>query len=421
MSVPYDSRELRRAFRINIADLALYWGGDAFISTAIVLPLFVSQLTDSTIAIGLVATLYNVGIVVPQLLAAGFIRNLRRKKGFAVASYGVQRLAYLLLAIATLALGDSPGDLLVAFFVLFLVSCAGVGAGIPAHQDVIAKIVPADARGRLRGTGIFLASVIGIGAGLAARRIIEVLPFPDGFAVCFLLAGLFGVASLVTITFNREPAGAVASGGPSFAGYLRELPGILTADGNFRRFLYSRITFSLSTLAVSFLPVFALDRFALAPQELGTMTAALMAGQMISVLALGFISDRRGHKVVLEIGAAALACALALAVAAPVPAAMYAAFVLVGCSNAALNISTVYIVMEFASPAQRSTYIALSSTLIAPPTIIAPLLGGWLAGVIGYPALFLVALVPTVAGLAYLRLAVREPREFPIRMETERR
>jgi MFS family permease len=404
------AQDLRRTFRINIGDLALYWGGDAFASAAIVLPLFVSRLTDSTLAVGLIATLYGLGLVIPQIAVAGYVRNLRRKKWFAIACYAVQRLSFFLLALATLTLGDSPALLLPVFFVLYLIGCAGVGAGIPAHQDVIAKIVPVEARGRLRGTGIFIASLIGVGAGLLARSILEALPFDRGFALCFFLAALLGTASLGLISFNREPAAKVTGGSPSFLGYLRELPGILAADANFRRFLYSRILFSFSGLAVTFLPVFALVRFGLETREMGTMTAAMMAGQLLAVLALGFVSDRRGHKVVLEVGSAALVLALALALAATSPLLILVTFALAGCSNAAVQVSTMYIAMEFAPPAQRPTYIALGSTIVAPTTIVAPLLGGWLAGTVGYPTLFLVALAPTLAGLAYLRLAVHEPR-----------
>ena len=414
LSLQTDGQDLRRTFRINIADLALFWGGDAFASAAIVLPAFVSQLTDSTLAVGLVATLYNLGIVVPQIVSAAYVRGMRRKKWFAIAGYGVQRLSLFALALAAMLFGDSPSILLPAFFAIFLVGCVGVGIGIPAHQDVIAKIVPVTARGRLRGIGIFLASLIGIGSGLAARSILEGRPFPDGFVICFLLAGLLGTCSLAVVSFNREPAGEVARGGPSFVDYLRELPGIVAADRNFRRFLYSRLLVSLSALALSFLPVFALGQFRLATHEMGSMTAALMAGQTVAVLALGFVSDRVGHKIVLEVGAAATALALALAATASSPDVMLVAFALLGCSNAALQISAIYITMEFAPPSQRSTYIALASTIVAPTTILAPLIGGWLAGAAGYPTLFLVALVPTVAGLAYLRLAVREPREQAI-------
>ena len=68
------------------------------------------------------------------------------------------------------------------------------------------------------------------------------------------------------------------------------------------------------------------------------------------------------------------------------------------------------IVLEFAPDAERPIDIAIASTIIAPVSIAAPLLGGVLASAVGYRALFLVAFVPALFGWAILQFWVREPR-----------
>lgn len=409
-------RNWRYTFWVNFFDLALYWGGDSFASVAIVLPLFVSRLTDFPPIVGLVTALYWIGFVVPQLITAGYVRRKRLKKPFAVWSFAVQRLSLFLIAGAALALGDSrPDALLVAFLLFYTLGCLGTGAGVPAQQDVIAKVVPVESRGRLRGWGMFAASLIGVGGGFLARHIIATLPFPSNFALCFAIAGLLGTVSLAFVAANREPAAVVVAGSPSLRGYLRRLPGVLAADANFRRFIYSRVVFSLAGMAVPFLPIYVLARFELPDHELGALTTVLMAGQTVAVLLLGFVGDRFGHKLVLQVGGASLGAGLGLALLAQVPEAGVAAFALVGCSNAALQIAGVYIVLEFAPPEDRPTYIALSSTLTAPTTVVAPLLGGWVAALLGYPLLLGLSLVPTVIGFLALTLTVREPRHAPAR------
>ena len=180
----------RRTFWINFADLSLYWGGDAFASLSTVLPLFVSRLSDSTVLVGLVPALYWIGFIGPQVLAAGYVRKLPRKKPFAIAAFGVQRASMFALAAVTFALGGGqPKALLVAFLVLYTIGCIGIGAGIPPYQDMIAKVVPVEKRGRLRGWGVFAASALGVAAGFVARQVIEGQPFPRGFAICFAIAG----------------------------------------------------------------------------------------------------------------------------------------------------------------------------------------------------------------------------------------
>jgi hypothetical protein len=67
--------------------------------------------------------------------------------------------------------------------------------------------------------------------------------------------------------------------------------------------------------------------------------------------------------------------------------------------------------MEFAPPSQRPVYIGLAGTLRAPVAGLAPLLGGWVAGAFGYPALFAVTMVPVALSVILTRMAVVEPRQ----------
>ena len=49
-------------------------------------------------------------------------------------------------------------------------------------------------------------------------------------------------------------------------------------------------------------------------------------------------------------------------------------------------VSSLNIILEFCDPADRPTYIGLTNTLLAPSIVMVPLIGAWLATVIGYPA-----------------------------------
>jgi MFS family permease len=275
---------------------------------------------------------------------------------------------------------------------------------------MIAKVVPVEKRGRLRGWGVFAASLLGVGAGFVARQVIEAQPFPRGFAICFAIAASLGSISLLFAGSNREPDSEPADNVPTARDYLARLPAILRSDTNFSRFIWSRVVFGLAQMGVPFLPVFALAHFSLPDQEVGTLTAALMAGQMVAVLSMGFAADRYGHKLILQFGSLALVGAFGLGLAAQSPLAMLAAFALAGCSNGAQQVSVTYIVMEMAPDAERPAYIALSSTLVAPAIVLGPLFGGWLVGTVGYGALFGLVVTLGTAALLVLTLAVREPR-----------
>jgi MFS family permease len=68
------------------------------------------------------------------------------------------------------------------------------------------------------------------------------------------------------------------------------------------------------------------------------------------------------------------------------------------------------IALEFCPESLRPTYIGLNNTVRGIAYGVAPLIGGWLAGWVGYQALFGISVAIGAAGLAMLRWSVREPR-----------
>ncbi|MBC7317276.1 MAG: hypothetical protein H5T70_12705, partial [Chloroflexi bacterium] len=67
--------------------------------------------------------------------------------------------------------------------------------------------------------------------------------------------------------------------------------------------------------------------------------------------------------------------------------------------------------LDFGTPEELPTLVALSNTILALPILISPLLGGWLVDGVGYSALFGVAAALSAAGWAVMHWAVRDPRQ----------
>jgi predicted MFS family arabinose efflux permease len=68
------------------------------------------------------------------------------------------------------------------------------------------------------------------------------------------------------------------------------------------------------------------------------------------------------------------------------------------------------ITVEFGTEETRPTYIGLSNTLVAPFTILAPLLGGWLTDAFSFQATFMTSAVIGLGVTILLMLLVRNPR-----------
>jgi len=92
------------------------------------------------------------------------------------------------------------------------------------------------------------------------------------------------------------------------------------------------------------------------------------------------LADRYGHKLSLELATLASFLAFALAWLAPSPAWYYAVFALLGSTAGGIMVLGILIVMEFCEPGRRPTYVGLANTGVGLVSMVAPLLGAWLAG-----------------------------------------
>lgn len=136
----------------------------------------------------------------------------------------------------------------------------------------------------------------------------------------------------------------------------------------------------------------------------------MLVGQSLATLFFGFLADRKGHKLCLELSAIVNVLSFGLSAVATGPIWFYLIFFMRGVTFAANIISSMSIVMEFSKAEDRPTYIGLANTIPGLASSIAPLFGGWLASVYGYYWLFLLSTFIGLAGFVVLRWAVSEPR-----------
>jgi MFS family permease len=409
-------REVERNFRwnfsANLLDISFIMLGLSLISRETVIPLLVSKLTPSTVAIGLVPAIYSLGIYLPQLIGAGVAEGMPRKKPF-VALIGAvgERLPYLLAGVAVLLLAErAPVAALAALVVFFGLSGAGAGFAMPAWFDMIAKVIPLHRRGLFTGLGHGLGALMGVAGAAVIALVLERWPYPQNFALLFGLAFSAMVISWVGLVLNREPANPSVRPRTPLTSYMRRLPGILRADSNFARYIGTMTVVRGGTMAGSFFLVYGVERFQLGGAEVGLLTGVLIGCQAIFNPLWGMLGDRRGHKLVLVGGALALALAALTVWLAPAWPWLVAGFTLLGAFLAADSASLLNIILEFCADEDRPTYIGLSNTLLAPSIALAPLLGGWLAAWLGYRPMFALAALLAGIGAALLMAAVHEPR-----------
>lgn len=406
--------EVERNYRwnlgVNLLDGATFWFAMSFISSSTIIPLFVSKLTTSPLPIGLVAVIAQSGWFLPQILTANIIERLPRKKPVVInVGFFLERLPIWLLVIAALIAGRSPALALGIFFLGYAWRALGGGVVATAWQDLIARCFPVQRRGRFLGTANFLGAAMGAAGAGVSTWILKSLAFPTNFVLIFSVAGAAAIASWFFLSLTREPVQPVTTPRQSQCQFLAQLPGILRRDPNFRRFLVARSILALGNMGLGFVTVAGVQRWHLPDSTVGLYTAAYWLGQTVGHLGLGFLADRFGNKLSLELGAGTSVLAFALAWLGPSAEWILVAFVLLGITYGALIGSGILVILEFSEPQRRPTYAGMTNTVTGVASIIAPLLGALLAG-IGYDWVFAFSSFISLAALIAMHWWVREPR-----------
>jgi hypothetical protein len=112
-------------------------------------------------------------------------------------------------------------------------------------------------------------------------------------------------------------------------------------------------------------------------------------------------------------GVAATLAGSLVALGAPTLAFFGVVFVMLGAQVAAMNVSALNVMLEFAPGLEEQpTYIGLGTTLMAPLAFGAPLAAGLLADGLGFVSVFAASAAAAAIGLALLLTRVRDPRRI---------
>ena len=405
-------RNYKYNFIVNFFDGAFFWFGSSFIAYRTILPVYISNFTDSAFIIALLSVILTTGWLLPQLFTANWTQRLPLKK-FAPVNIGfwTERLPVILLVpsawFATISME------LAMVFSIICIAWHILGAGVIAvgWQDMIAKLFPVNRRGKFFGITNFGGTATGILGATLVAWLLDTYEFPFSYMWSFLFGAICILISWVFIAMTKEPKIEPKTMPISNRDYWKQLPAIIKSDPNFRRYLVTQVFTGAGNMAIGFLAVYAVQRWSLPDSQAGGFTIAMLIGQSVGNLLLGWLSDRKGHKLSIEICVLLTALAAGIAALAPQGNWFYIVFFLIGISVAGLMLSGISIVFEFCESDIRPTYIGINNTFRGIVAIAMPLIGGWLAKTQGYPIMFGTTFAISLIGLFLLHFWVQEPRK----------
>jgi MFS family permease len=406
----YIRKHLKFNFMIGMVDGGLYGLGIGFGSFIAVLPLFVSQMTHSALLIGLIPAIHGASWQLPQLLTAGWVSRAKRLKPLMLAATIHERVPYLgLAAVAFFLARLQPSIALTITFLLII--WQGLGAGFAANpwQSMVTKVMPPEMHGTFFGTqsAAFngLAGLTAVAAGIMLER----LPSPLDFTLCFLFTLVFFGLSYFVLAQTREletPRPDTEEHPAAFWGHSWN---ILKRDRNFNAFLAVRSISQFAAMGISFYIVYAVKEFGMGEGMAGILAGVLLISQVAFSPIMGRIGDRWGHRNVMVLGGLGAAISSVLAWFATSAEWFYLVFLFAAITIVAVWTVPLALTVRFGQEHERPLYIGLSNTVSAPATIFAPIIGGWIADAAGYPIMFIVSTVCGLLMAAMLILFVKEP------------
>jgi MFS family permease len=405
-------RNLRLNYTVNILDGAFFGLGLGFASFSTVIPLFVSTMTNSATLIGLITAVHVTGWQLPQLLTAQSVSRMSRYKPMVMWMTIHERIPFLGLTLIALFY-HQIGTTLAIILTFLMLLWQGFGAGFTANpwQNLIAKIIPSNYLATFFGFQSSAANLLASGGAILAGLLLQQQPFPMNFVYCFLINSVVLIFSYGAIALTREAPHEVIQieGRPPHIWH--SMIEIMRRDRNFDWFLLARMVVQLGTMAFSFYTVFAVTRLHGSPYAVGLLTSVLMITQVVANPLLGWLADRWSRKGVLTIGALAIVLSAMCARVAPTIEWLYPAMIMAAVANTAFWTITMAMTLEFGSEGERPTYVGMANTLIAPATILAPLIGGWLADTQGYSSAFLLSACAGLAAAAIFLFLVKDPQK----------
>jgi MFS family permease len=398
-------------FAVTLVDGVLFWVAISFISSSTIVPLFISKLTSSQVPIGIAAMVTSAGWFLPQIFTANWTERLPRRKPMAVhVGLVVERLGIWGVVLAALIAARSPALALALFLIALAWRALGGGAIGPAWQDLIARVIPVERRGRYWGVTCSVGTGLGIAASALTGWLLRAYAFPKSFVIVFALGATCILVGWCFEMLVREPAEPVRGQHQKQREFLASIPGLVRKDTHFRRFLAARLLVALGAMGSGFVTVAAVRRWGVDDSTVALYTGAFLAGQTTGNLGFGLLADRFGHKLSLEWAAAAYALAYAVAWLAPGPGWYYLVFLLQGIAAGSIVVSGILVLLEFSGPERRPTYAGIANSAVGLASIAGPLLATWLAG-IHYTLLFAVSSAVSVVAWIAMRWWVQEPRK----------
>lgn len=407
---------MRKNYYKGVFNGAVFGMGESASSPGLVLSLLIRQLGGSLTMVGLLPVIQSAGYLLPQLLVGGKVQALSHKLPVYRRFAFLRILAQISMVTACFVAGMVDNTwALVAILVSYALFNFGGGVTTLSFQDVVAKIVPANQRGRFFGTRQLLSGLLAfsVGGPLVRWMLSDASPFafPYNFAVIsgFSLV-CYALAMSVFATVKEPPAQQVVPS-MNLADSLKAAPAMLRNNHDYRQFIIVRLFLLIGRIAEPFFIIYVTEQLGLPASTAGLFVASAAVAAAISNAVWGRLGDSRGKQWLLRVTGSVAMLPPIMMLFAPQISTLHGSLLIgwllllslaSGTSADGVSIASMTYLLEVAPPEQRPLYMGLANTILGVGALI-PVLGGVIVSTLGYQPAFLVAATCSCIGVILAR------------------
>jgi MFS family permease len=379
----------------------------------------ISFLTTDPRTLGFFTTINTLGRQSAPLLVAPQVARAIYKRNALLLFWGAAVACWLALTVFLwLPVARNRDLALYIFGVCYSLFFIFLGSSSVAQGALLGKIIPATMRGRAMAVGMGLSGAINVGGILILFQLVrgDRFPAPQNYALAFSVTVACFLAATATLLAIREWPSRPSGGATSLRASLRYVTRLARENRNLRLLMLVNVAVAVGSSLLQFYTAYWRRSFPgghFPEAAIVVATVFQVFWQSLSSAILGRVSDARGNRVVicslLWVEACVPLTAMALGTI-PVlrgPWNFLAVYTLIGIRFPVYQLLVNYLLEVVPLDEQAMGLGAVNTIQIL--TAPAPLLLGFLAARLGYPAAFLTAALFLVfAALAALRLD--EPR-----------
>ena len=386
-----------------IVEGGFYFTGYTFFDVYVVIPVLVESLTGDIKLASLAVALKLSFFILPQLLMGFYTAKIKKVPRFIGISGSIGRICTFLIPMSLL-LNISPYTKVIIIYFAIISLAFGDGLTHVPWLDILGRTISPSKRGKLMGRQLLFGGLGGFIAGLLMKYILSGTgSLESRYSLIFLIGALIlSISGCLLFTLKDIPKESSPDDIHIFK-FLKQLPKYLVDNKDYKILISTQVLAAFGSLAAPLYIIFAKNRFGLDTDQITTLMFVQIIGSLAAGLIWGNLSHHKGNKLLIQAGLFANLSTITLAIFlsyVSVSFIMPLLIIMVFIAGILLGnwLGFTGYLLDIVSDVKRPAYIALTSTILFPFTLV-PFLGGIIADAFGFSTVFIIVAVFIISAI----------------------